>query len=192
MPVFHLRRPQIEIQSATPYPHAGSIGRGEPPPGHRADTVDRLVGHGAAAYDAASQAIDDWAMFDLAWIDLEPTRPGIVVGQEVTVVARAAGLWVVNDCRISELVDDPAGTDLPARHGFVYVTLDRHAESGEELFAVTWDPHSDEVRFRIVAHSRPARLLSRLGFPLTRRFQARFRRQAADAMQRQVRERMAG
>jgi uncharacterized protein (UPF0548 family) len=69
-----------------------------------------------------------------------------------------------------------------SRFGFAYGTLTNHAEHGEELFEVSIDPKTGEVAYRIRAVSWPQALLARMGYPLVRHMQARFRRDSAAAM----------
>ena len=49
--------------------------------------------------------------------------------------------------------------------GFAYGTLPGHAETGEERFAVRYDPGSGSVYSEVVAFSRHATWWSRLGSP---------------------------
>ncbi len=76
-----------------------------------------------------------------------------------------------------------------ARFGFAYGTLTNHAENGEELFEVFLDTQTDDVIYRIRAVSRPQAALARMGYPVVRHLQARFRRDSAAAMRRAVRPR---
>jgi uncharacterized protein (UPF0548 family) len=64
--------------------------------------------------------------------------------------------------------------------------LTNHAECGEEVFEVRLDPATGEVTYRIRAVSRPRAPLARLGYPLTRMLQARFRRDSAAAVRRAI------
>lgn len=73
------------------------------------------------------------------------------------------------------------------RFGFANGTLTNHKEGGEELFEVFIDPQTDEVKYRIRAVSWPQVMLTRLGQPLVRMLQARFRRDSAEAMKRATR-----
>ena len=65
-----------------------------------------------------------------------------------------------------------------------YGTLTNHAEAGEELFEVFIDPQTDEVKYRIRATSWPRATLARLGQPIVRALQARFRSHSLAAMKR--------
>ena len=98
------------------------------------------------------------------------------------------GLWWVNAARIAYVVDEPVESteDAVAKFGFAYGTLPGHVETGEELFLVEWDQATDAVTYNILAFSRPRHPLVRLGRPLVRRLQQRFREDSAAAMQRWV------
>jgi uncharacterized protein (UPF0548 family) len=74
-----------------------------------------------------------------------------------------------------------------ARYGYAYGTLTNHAESGEEAFDVFRDPQTDRVMYRIRAVSWPQAMLARIGQPIVRVLQARFREESAAAMRRAVR-----
>ena len=79
---------------------------------------------------------------------------------------------------------DEAG--LPRRFGFAYGTLPSHVERGEERFLIEQDD-AGQVWYEIAAFSRPRHWLARLGYPLVRRYQSKFRRESAAAMQAFVR-----
>jgi len=73
-----------------------------------------------------------------------------------------------------------------ANFGFAYGTLPNHAEMGEEIFEVLLEPESEEVVYRIRAVSKPRAALARIGYPITRVFQERFRRDSIRALQRAI------
>ena len=80
-----------------------------------------------------------------------------------------------------------SGIGRRRRFGYAYGTLTNHAESGEELFEVFVDPETGDVMYRIRAVSWPQATLARLGQPIVRVLQARFRRHSAAAMARATR-----
>ena len=108
------------------------------------------------------------------------TRAAVVPGTVVAVLVRHLGFWSLNGCRV---VYGIAGDDS-REFGFAYGTLTNHAEIGEEMFTVSLRPRTGEVSYLIRAVSRPRALLARLGYPVTRSLQARFRRDSAIAMTR--------
>ena len=150
-------------------------------PGFRVDEEIAHVGAGAAAFSRATVALTEWAHFALGWVEIFPTRAPITEGTVVAVVVRHLGFWSLNGCRVLYRTGDGNTT-----FGFGYGTLTNHAESGEEIFEVRLEPTSGEVTYRIRAVSRPRAPLARLGYPITRRLQARFRRDSARAVRRAV------
>ena len=71
---------------------------------------------------------------------------------------------------------------MEAHFGIGHGTLTNHAEAGEELFEVFLDRATDDVLYHIRATSWPRAMLARIGHPLARVLQARFRRHSAEAM----------
>ena len=146
--------------------------------GRHVDEEISVIGHGRADFDRARAAIKAWKPFDIGWVDLFPKQAPIEVGTVVAVLIRHFGFWSLNGARVLYTV----GGGGDARFGFAYGTLTNHAESGEELFEVFLDPEIDTVMYRIRATSRPQALLARIGQPIVRRLQARFRRDSAAAI----------
>lgn len=150
--------------------------------GLRLDSQVSVVGHGEAAFERAKVALTEWKHFELGWVELFPTMAGVAPGTIVAVLVRHLGFWSMNGCRV---VYSIAGDD-PREFGFAYGTLTNHAESGEEIFKVSLRPGTGEVLYVIRAASRPRALLARLGYPVTRSLQARFRRDSAAAFARAI------
>jgi uncharacterized protein (UPF0548 family) len=137
------------------------------------------VGHGETDFERARIALANWRHFDIGWVKVFPTQPPIETGTDVAVLIRHLGFWSLNGARV---VYQFGGTADQNRFGFAYGTLTNHAESGEELFEVFRDAHSDDVMYRIRAVSWPQAPVTRIGQPIVRLLQARFRRDSAAAM----------
>jgi uncharacterized protein (UPF0548 family) len=150
--------------------------------GFRVDAQEVIVGYGEAAFERAKVALTEWKHFELGWLDVVPALAGIAPGTVVAVLVRHLGFWSMNGCRV---VYSISGDD-PCEFGFAYGTLSNHAESGEELFKVSLRPGTGAVSYAIRAASRPRALLARLGYPVTRSLQARFRRDSAAALARAI------
>ena len=167
------------------------IARERTPVGFRVDEERAVLGNGSAAYARAVQALSEWRHFDLGWAGIYPKDAPLEPGSNVLVVARHFGFWSVNACRVVYLLPDPASSppgwgQSSNIAGFAYGTLTEHAESGEEIFQVSFDPANEEVSYLVRAASRERAFLARVGFPIARAFQNRFRRDSADAMRRSV------
>ena len=151
-----------------------------PTPSFDADEAIVPLGSGPAIYDRAKAALRDWTQFDLGWVELSPKGASIEPGSTVAVLIRHFGFWSLNGCRVVYRV----GSDAATEFGYAYGTLGNHGECGEELFKVVMAPGTSEVTYVIRAASRPRAALARLGYPLVRHLQARFRRDSARVMQR--------
>lgn len=148
--------------------------------------VDRCrvrLGAGRETFDAAQQAISRWEMFprEVAHICQpdQPPRQDQIVG--VLYKVWLLPVWILFPAKVVWMVDEPR------RFGFAYGTLLDHPERGEERFVVEWNEADDSVWYDLLAVSRPAHWLARLGYPYTRYEQARFRRLSGAAMQQAVR-----
>jgi len=149
------------------------------PSGYDIDEHRVMIGEGERVFERAKAALDAWAMFRLGWVELHPAQAPTTPGTTVAILVRHLGFWSLNACRVVERF--PTSVDRPV-HGFSYGTLQEHAERGEELFAVELDPADGSVWYRVRAVSRPRSLLARLGYPLSRRLQRRFREDSGRAM----------
>ncbi len=152
-----------------------------PPPDYVVDHTRIKLGEGEMAFNAAKAGLERWEHFSLGWLEAWPPDTPIRTGEVVAVVARTAGVWWLNACRIVYVVDEDVRT---CRFGYAYGTLPGHAESGEERFLIEWDRSNDSVWYDILAFSRPRHMLAKLGYPIVRRMQKRFGRESAAAMQR--------
>jgi len=158
------------------------IASGADPAGYQVDTAEVLLGTGQRVFEAAASAIRNWKMFDLGWVQARPSAEVIAPTVNVAVVVHHLGFWSLNGCRVVYMLT-PERDDQ--RYGFAYGTLHEHAEQGEELFEVRCDRSTGQVFYRLRAVSRPRATLAKLGYPYTRRLQARFRVESCRRM-RQV------
>jgi uncharacterized protein (UPF0548 family) len=150
----------------------------------RLDEAIVAIGRGETDFARARAALMAWKQFDIGWIETFPRHAPVAAGTVVAVLIRHLGFWSLNGCRV---VYGVGCLDDAARFGFASGTLTNHAEAGEELFEVFIDPRTDEVMYRIRATSWPRAPLARIGQPIVRALQARFRRQSAAAMKRATR-----
>ena len=190
-PLISIRKPNAaaigdflsrQAESSFTYAEVGAS-RGDPPSGFAIDHHTVRLGAGQAAFQAARDGINRWAMFNVDWVEVHTPDGPIAPGVNVAVLARVLGLWYLNACRIVYLVDETGPVET---YGFAYGTLHDHAESGEERFTVVWDHADDSVCYEQFAFSRPNHLLTQLNYPLARTVQKRFTKDALAAMARAV------
>ncbi|SRR6266498_804614 len=151
------------------------------PAGFSVDEASAVVGKGKHVFQRARIALSKWRHFELGWVELFPRGVAIEPGTIVVVLVHHLGFWSMNGCRV---VYGIGNKQTGASFGFAYGTLTNHAELGEELFEVLLEPESEDVVYRIRAVSKPRAALARIGYPITRGFQERFRRDSIRALQR--------
>lgn len=127
------------------------------PQGYHHVHESAVIGHGRERFDEAVDAVMRWGMLRGAGARVEATTEVADVGSEV--IVRLGPVRV--PCRVVYVVDEPN------HRGFAYGTLPGHAETGEELFAVRYDPTSDAVTAEVIAFSRHGTWWSRLAGPFT-------------------------
>ena len=138
------------------YQQMGATG-GELPDGYHHVRKSAVIGNGRPRFDDAAAKVMRWGMLRGAGVLVEASSEVAAVGSEVLV-----GLGPLRaPCRVVYVIDEEN------RRGFAYGTLPGHPESGEERFAVRYDPLTDDVHAEVVAFSRHATWWSRLGSPVT-------------------------
>lgn len=146
------------------------------------DVLRACIGRGGDTFARARDALRTWRAFPRGWIEVFPSAAPLAQGTTVAVLARHLGLWSLNACRVVEIF----AANTAASYGFAYGTLADHVESGEERFVVELEAADESVWYEIRATSRPQAALARLGYPVARLLQARFRRDSAAAMREAV------
>ena len=166
------------------YPEVG-CSRQKAPNGYTVDHNRVQLGRGADSFERAQNAVRQWKMFDMPWIQLcWPTTP-IETGATVAVLVAHLGFWSLNACRIVYVIEEHVPSE---KYGFAYGTLSEHGEIGEERFTVELIPADSTVWYDVYAFSRPG-LAARLAYPLSRSLQTRFAKDSKEAMQRFVQSR---
>ena len=146
-----------------------------PPVGFAVDHTRIKLGNGTTIFTTARSALENWQQFHLGWLEAFPSTTPICEGENISVVVRSLGLWILNACRIVRTFDEEG------KFGFTYATLPGHVEMGEERFLIQRDDEGN-IWYDILAYSRPRHPLARLGYPYARRLQKRFGRESAERM----------
>ena len=167
-----------ESSSEPSYAEVGATD-GELPASYRHGRYQAVIGTGTGAFERAKQGLRAWEPHRRAGIVLVPSRPPLAVGTTLVLHIAMGPLHVVAGCRIVSM------TDEQDRFGFAYGTLPSHPEQGEEAFVVS-RAGTGEVRFDVVAFSRPRHPLVRLGAPVGRAVQARVTRRYLEGLRQFV------
>jgi uncharacterized protein (UPF0548 family) len=123
------------------------------PSGYRHIRRTAVLGFGRNCFENAADRLMHWGVQRGAGL---PIQTSSEFAEEGALIRIGMGPLLAYG-RVVYTIDDPD------RRGFAYGTLLGHPESGEELFAVRYDPDSEAVNVDVVAFSRPATWWSRLG-----------------------------
>jgi uncharacterized protein (UPF0548 family) len=173
--LFAIAEAQSELE-VTYSPTAATL-TGSLPSGYHHDRYETMLGDAPGTFQRACDGLRGWQAHIGAGLHVEP-RNAPSVGLTVVVAIRLGPITAIAPCRIVAVVDELH------RFGFAYGTLPGHPESGEEAFTI--DDTGQGVVFQIVAFSRPAAPLARLGAPVSRRIQIATTRHYLDALARWV------
>lgn len=133
-----------------PFSYAGVGGTrsGPTPPGYSGLDVALTVGHGAADFARAVNALFTWQMHPRAGVRVRAADQRIGADTVAVLLLGLGPLSLRAPVRIVYLIDEPD------RRGFAYGTLPGHPEAGEETFVVSL--RDGDVVFAVSAFSRPA------------------------------------
>lgn len=140
------------------------------------------LGIGRPTFERGKDAVRQWKMFDMAWLELCWPDVPIETGATVAIAVHHLGFWSLNAARIVYTIEEGGAIE---KCGFAYGTLPDHSEVGEERFTVEFHAQNETVWYDIYAFSRP-RLLARLALPYSRALQKRFAEDSKKAMKRAV------
>jgi uncharacterized protein (UPF0548 family) len=127
------------------------------PAGYHHVQESGVIGSGRERFEEAAERVMRWGMLRGAGAGVTATTEVAAVGSEVIVRLGP----VQAPCRVVYVLEDRD------HRGFAYGTLPGHPETGEELFAVRFDPATQAVLAEVTAFSRHATWWSRLAGPVT-------------------------
>jgi len=180
--VFRLRAPDDgqlrahldrRASAALTYPEVGATRGEDRPRGYAHDRYRIELAPGS--FDRAAKGLRAWQAHLGAGVGVFPHNAPLRTNTDVIVTARAGPLHALAPCRIVYVVDEPD------RFGFAYGTLPGHPECGEEAFVVERGTVGNPT-FEIVAFSRPAEPVARIGRPIARTIQQRATHAYLDAL----------
>lgn len=162
------------------YPDKGCTQGNITPPTFRANRGGGVLGKGKHTFNLAKKALEAWAIYDIAGMDLfhdnKPLHPDNIA---CVVAWLGTGYWV-NPVRVLyvEEKSDP--------HSFAFGigTMPGHALCGEERFCVEIDSSTEQVTYSLLSYSKPGSIVTTLGTPVVRLMQKRFVGESLNAVKR--------
>ncbi|XP_078155583.1 outer envelope protein [Carex rostrata] len=142
-----------------------------------------LLGSGPETFRIAKSALLSWRHFSLGWAMVDPDTP---VNKETRfcVCVKEVLPWLMMPLQIAYVTSTVKG---PTKSSFSFGsgTLQGHLLAGEERFSVQWD-EDDKVWYEIFSFSKPAHILSVIGYPYVLLRQKYFAQRSARALLRYV------
>lgn len=138
------------------YSEVGATASGELPAGYDHLATSAQIGMGRERFEQAADAVMRWGMQRGSGLRVQASSE--IVEVSTVVLVRMMG-FLRAPCRVVYVIDEP---DI---RGFAYGSLPGHPESGEERFAVRYDPNTSAVFAEVTAFSRPGTWWSKAGGP---------------------------
>ena len=138
------------------YSEVGATASGELPAGYDHLATSAQIGTGRERFEQAADAVMHWGMQRGSGLRVQASSE--IVEVSTVVLVKMMG-FLRAPCRVVYVIDEP---DI---RGFAYGTLPGHPESGEERFAVRYDPNTSAVYAEVTAFSRPGTWWSKAGGP---------------------------
>lgn len=174
----------LREQKDAPYSYAEvGASRTSAPRRYNVDHNRIFLGEGRGTFERAIEALKNWKMFEMGWVELCWPDAPIEVGAVVGVLAHHLGFWSLNACRIVYVLDEKGEVE---KYGFGYGTLPAHGERGEERFSVEYNQTDEKVWYDLYAFSKPKHVLAKAGYPVSRSLQKRFASESKKAMLKDV------
>ncbi|CAA6656050.1 unnamed protein product [Spirodela intermedia] len=156
-----------------------------------------LLGSGADTFRRAKSALCAWRHFRLGWAFVEEETP-VEKGTKFCVCVKEILPWMAMPLQIAYVADASSGGESAglasgtgelrrpsgnskASFSFGSGTLRGHLLAGEERFSVEWDDN-DQVFYEIFSFSKPAHMLSAIGYPYVRLRQKHFAQESGRAI----------
>ena len=182
-----IRQYLTELNQRTNYDHVEATAGELPQNGFVIDHDKTVLGEGRLLFQEASKAVARWQMYPTKMLELFRVSESktVEVDEVCASLYRYGPWWFVNPCRVV-YVENTEHT-----FAFAYGSVADRVECGEERFEVRFDPNTEKVTYEILVFSRPRHWLTKLGYPLVRQEQKRFRVESAKALVSYLREHSA-
>ncbi|KAI4325785.1 hypothetical protein MLD38_031152 [Melastoma candidum] len=139
-----------------------------------------LVGSGLETFEKGKIALQNWRHFDLKWAFVDSSTQ-IQNGVRFCVCAKEFIPWFVMPLEVVYVTENRNKKKGIALYRFGSGTLRGHLLAGEERFSIELD-ENNQVWYEILSFSKPAHLLSFIGYPYVQWQQKLFASQSGNAL----------
>ncbi|XP_058098417.1 UPF0548 protein At2g17695 isoform X2 [Magnolia sinica] len=147
-----------------------------------------LLGSGLSTYNHAKTALLTWS---LKWAFVDP-KTSLQTGTKFCVCVKEFLPWIMMPLQVAYVFDESSSNSsaadrklTKASFGFGSGTLHGHLLAGEERFSVELD-EKNQVWYEILSFSKPAHLLSFIGYPYVQLRQKYFTQQSMQSVVKHV------
>ncbi|XP_027346835.1 UPF0548 protein At2g17695 isoform X1 [Abrus precatorius] len=139
-----------------------------------------LVGSGIDTFEKAKTALKTWRHFGLNWAFVDPKTP-VQQGTKFCACVKEFFPWLMMPLQVVYVNETKIAKNRAATFGFGSGTLDGHLLAGEERFSIEID-ENNQVWYEILSFSKPAHILSFVGYPYVMLRQKYFANESAKVM----------
>ncbi|XP_022638553.1 UPF0548 protein At2g17695 isoform X1 [Vigna radiata var. radiata] len=143
-----------------------------------------LVGSGIETFEKSKSALKSWRHFGLNWAFVDPKTP-VQQGVKFCVCVKEFFPWLTMPLQVVYVNETPKAKNRRASFAFGSGTLHGHLLAGEERFSVEID-ENNQVWYEVLSFSKPAHILSFLGYPYVMLRQKHFANESSKAMLKHI------
>ncbi|KAL9263649.1 UPF0548 protein-like protein [Drosera capensis] len=139
-----------------------------------------LVGSGMETFEKGKAALQTWRHFQFNWTFVDSATP-IKTGVKFCVCVNEFLPWLMMPLQIAYVDEDKRAKKGKASFSYGSGTLQGHLLAGEERFSLELN-ENDQVWYEILSFSKPAHLLSFIGYPYVLHRQKCFTKESTKAV----------
>lgn len=143
-----------------------------------------LIGSGSKTYEKGKNALQNWRHFQMNWTFVEPTTP-VKSGAKFCVCVKEFLPWLMMPLQVVYVNENKSSGKMKASFSFGSGTLQGHLLAGEERFSVELD-EKNQVWYEILSFSKPAHVLSFMGYPYVQFRQKYFAKESTNALLKHI------
>ncbi|KAK7376175.1 hypothetical protein VNO78_35029 [Psophocarpus tetragonolobus] len=143
-----------------------------------------LLGSGIETFEKGKTALKSWRHFGLNWAFVDPKTP-VQQGVKFCVCVKEFFPWLMMPLQVVYVNETGTAKKRSASFGFGSGTLHGHLLAGEERFSIEID-ENNQVWYEVLSFSKPAHILSFVGYPYVMLKQKYFANESAKAMLKHI------
>ncbi|XP_054808488.1 UPF0548 protein At2g17695 [Prosopis cineraria] len=143
-----------------------------------------LVGSGLDTFEKGKSALKNWRHFGLDWAFVDPKTP-VQQGVKFCACVKEFFPWLMMPLQVVYVNESRTKRNRNASFGFGSGTQGGHLLAGEERFSIEMD-EKGQVWYEVLSFSKPAHILSFLGYPYVLLRQKHFAHESTKVMLKHI------